>query len=340
MNCAGLKSKWQSFNKIISDISPAVFFLQETKLNSKQKFKIENPEYCIFRLERLKSGGGGLVIGALSDVKPILIREGDDISEALSIQIEINHMKIRCVVGYGACESDRQAKHLDITQKERRNKLWEYLDTEVIEAEQNNHGLIIQIDANAHVGCEIVNNDPNPQNDNGKVMEEFLKRNPALIVVNNLSLCNGLITRKRKTINNVEEAVLDFFIVNSQMLPFLVNMKVDEIDEYTLTNHAQNIKNNKSVKSDHRPLFLEMNLEFTSIKPQRVEQFNFKSDDCRQIFYVNTEVTTNLTKCFENDLPMHKQAKLWERQLENIFHKSFKKRRITNSNKKSHSKSA
>ena len=207
-------------------------------------------------------------------------------------------MKIRCVVGYGACESDRQAKHLDISQTERRNKLWEYLDTEVIEAEQNNPGLIIQIDGNAHVGGAILKNDPNPENDDGKVMEDFLKRNPAFIVVNNLGLCIGLINRMRKTIKNVEEAVLDFFLLNSQMLPFLVNMKLDEIDEYTLTNHAQNRKNNNSVKSDHRPLFLEMNLEFTSIKPQSVEQFNFKADDCRQIFYGNTEVTTNLTKCF------------------------------------------
>ena len=42
MNCAGLNSKWQSFNKLILDLSPGVFFGQETKLTKKQNFKIQN----------------------------------------------------------------------------------------------------------------------------------------------------------------------------------------------------------------------------------------------------------------------------------------------------------
>ena len=37
MNCAGLSSKWQYFNKLINDKSPRAFFLQETKLNKKTK---------------------------------------------------------------------------------------------------------------------------------------------------------------------------------------------------------------------------------------------------------------------------------------------------------------
>ena len=53
-NCAGLSSKWQSFNKLINDIKPAVFFGQETKLKKKLKFKVENSKYIIFRLEREK----------------------------------------------------------------------------------------------------------------------------------------------------------------------------------------------------------------------------------------------------------------------------------------------
>ena len=128
MNCAGLSSKWQSFNKLINDISPGAFFAQETKLNKKQKFKIENPEYIIFRLEREATGGGGLVIGALENLKPVLIKEGDDESEALTVLIEVSNLKVRLVVGYGANESDRQAKKLETTQKERKNKLWEYLE--------------------------------------------------------------------------------------------------------------------------------------------------------------------------------------------------------------------
>ena len=87
--------------------------------------------------------------------------------------------------------------------------------------------------------------------ENGKLFANFLERNPALIVVNNLNLCKGLITRRRKTINKTEESVLDFFIVNSVMLPFIEEMAVDEPDEYTLSNHSQNKKNKQSVQIGH-----------------------------------------------------------------------------------------
>ena len=56
-NCAGLNSKWQSLNKMIEDLKPAVFFGQETKLKKKQKFQISNSKYIVFRLEREKNRG-------------------------------------------------------------------------------------------------------------------------------------------------------------------------------------------------------------------------------------------------------------------------------------------
>jgi hypothetical protein len=340
MNCAGLSSKWQSFNKLINDLSPSAFFLQETKLSKKQKFNIENSDYTIFRLAREKTGGGGLALGALNDLKPVLLKEGDDETEAISIQIEVTKLKVRLVVGYGACDSDRQAKKLKTSQKERKMKLWQFIENEVIEAETNEQGLIVQIDANAYVGSEIVKNDPKPQNPNGKLFADFLERNPSVIVVNNLDLCKGLITRVRKTIHKSEEAVLDFFLINSLMLPFLVEMKVDIYDKYTLTNHAQNKKNNKSKLSDHRPLILKLNLEFSKLKPQRVEGFNFKSEECQANFSDITENASQLIKCFENDLPIKEQAVLWEKMLEQIFYKTFKKLRISNSKKKSETKTS
>ena len=125
-NCAGLNSKWQSFNKLINDLKPSIFLGQETKLRKKQKFQIVDPDYTVFRLERENTGGGGLVIAALEDLNPILVKEGDDESEAMTVQIKVNQFEIRIVVGYGACESDRQAKKLETSQKERKLKLWEY----------------------------------------------------------------------------------------------------------------------------------------------------------------------------------------------------------------------
>ena len=93
INCDGINSNWQSFNKIFHDIKPwpwpCAFFLQGTKLPTKQAFKSNTNDYIIFRLEREKSAGGGLAMGVIEDLNPILIRKGTDVTEAMSVQINI-----------------------------------------------------------------------------------------------------------------------------------------------------------------------------------------------------------------------------------------------------------
>ena len=74
----------------------------------------------------------------------------------MTVQVKVNELEVRLLVGYGVCESDRQAKKLDTTQKEKNQKLWDYLETELIEADNKCQGLVIQIDANASLGPEII----------------------------------------------------------------------------------------------------------------------------------------------------------------------------------------
>ena len=115
------------------------------------------------------------------------MREGDDQLEALSINIFVKNMKIRCCVGYGCQESDAV---------EKKDAFWGYLDNEVIEATKAGSGLLIQMDGNLWAGKEIIPNDPRPQNRNGRLFAQFLNQNSHLSVVNALDLCEGLITRR------------------------------------------------------------------------------------------------------------------------------------------------
>ena len=52
------------------------------------------------------------------------------------------------------------------------------------------------MDGNLHAGPNVVKNDPNSQNNNGKLFMK-LERNPNLFVANNHNICQGGITRKR-----------------------------------------------------------------------------------------------------------------------------------------------
>ena len=108
------------------------------------------------------------------------------------IQVEIGKLFVRIIVAYGPQEN---------APKDRKEKFWEFLEEEVNKAEIEDHGLIIQMDGNLHAGPDIIRNDPNSQNSNGKLFAEFLKRNQHIFVANNLDLCQGTITCQRELVS-------------------------------------------------------------------------------------------------------------------------------------------
>ena len=175
--------------------------------------------------------------------------------------------------------------------------------------------------------------DPNVQNNNGKLFMEFLKRNPSLIVVNALSLCQGIITRSRQLDSRLEEAVLDFFIINERMLPFLNKMIIDEDRNYCLSNFAQIRKNKRVIETDHNGLILEFDLQIAQRKPDRVEMFNMKNKLCQEAFKEETENNTELLECFSDNLPVEVQCKKWFKTFNTVLYKCFRKVRIVKNKK-------
>ena len=147
INAAGITSKVESFDKLLFDINPSIFMLQETKRRiNAPKIRAQNlANYQVFELRReipKEEGGkglrgGGLAVGALHDLKPVLVRQGDDQVECMTIAVTIGQSKLRCVNGYGPQMGDS---------KERKDMFWNYLEREVLEAEEEQIGLVIEID--------------------------------------------------------------------------------------------------------------------------------------------------------------------------------------------------
>ena len=82
--------------------------------------------FIIFELVReSKDGGGGLALGCVKELRPVLARKGNDNSEAMSVDISVNKMKIKCVVGYGPQEN---------SSSEKKAAFWDYIEEEVISA--------------------------------------------------------------------------------------------------------------------------------------------------------------------------------------------------------------
>ena len=318
-NSAGLSSKLDSFDHILTTIQPSVFFIQETKLRKQGKIKTQNSKNSqIFELIRKDKQGGGLAIGVVKDLEPVWISEGDDNIEVLVVEIKIEDLKTRCICAYGPQEKDSQDKKLNF---------WARLSEEVRESEENESAIIIQMDGNLWAGEEIIQEDPNNCNANGKLFKEFLLQHPNLTVVNSLEICEGKITRRRITKKKTEEAILDFFIVCKKIAAFIERMIIDEEKQFPLSRYTKNGKKH----SDHNSMILYLDIDYYLKKPDRKELFNFKNVECQKAFFQKTEHSELLTKCFLNKKSSENQSKDWFKILNGYFYECFRKIRCKQS---------
>ena len=243
------------------------------------------------------------------------MREGEGPVEALSVNIFVKKFKIRCCVAYGCQETDLI---------ENKEAFWKYMNEEVLEATQSDSGLVMQFDGNLWAGEEIIPNDPRPQNRNGKMFKQFLEQNPHLTVVNSLSLCKGVVTRRRFREGRLEESVLDFFVVCHLVLPHVTRMIIDEERRYVLTNYERAKKGGKVSDTDHATEYMDLDLKIATEKPERVEVWNFKNKEAQTIFKIQTTETNEFSSCFSNNRSVLKHIQNWQYIYKSHCNKAFK----------------
>jgi hypothetical protein len=188
----------------------------------------------------------------------VWISEGDDTTEILVVEASISKLRVRCVGGYGPQEGDAI---------ERKKAFWERLSSEVDDASEHDAsehdaGFLLQMDGNLWAGPEVVEGDPNQCNQNGTLFKEFLLKHGHLHVVNSMKLCEGKITRRRTTRHREDKAIMDFFVVCSRVLPFIVKTVIYEEKHYVLSNYSQTVTGGQSSKkdSDHNTTYLDLNV--------------------------------------------------------------------------------
>ena len=76
---------------------------------------------------------------------------------------------------------------------EKKQKFWEFIEQQACMAHNVGAGFILQMDSNAHLGRDVLKDDINEQNVNGKLFVQFLERMPNLTLINSLDLCEGSI---------------------------------------------------------------------------------------------------------------------------------------------------
>ena len=259
---------------------------------------VVHKQLCI-TLTRSKNKGGGVAISALKNLQPAFVSDGGENAEAVTIDIYVKNMAISVTSAYGPQESDSV---------EKKTQFCKYLHDEAHKAKIYGKGYILQGDLNAWLGPNILPGDLHKQNRNGALFESFLNENK-LTCVNSLPITEGLITRKRKYLNDVKESTLDFYVVCQRVLPFVTSMKIDNGKSHMLTNYKNVVKGGVAVNSDHYPLTMNLKLEVAPHKKNKVEIFNFSDTSAQAAFKELTSNTTAFTDCFKNVCSVEKSCR-------------------------------
>ena len=134
-----------------------------------------------------------------------------------------------------------------------------------------------------------------------------------------MSICEGIITRRRVTQILNEKSSIDVFLVCGRTLSYVKQMFIDEkMESFNRFSRTQKI-----TESDHNKLILFLNLETLSVKPQKEELFNFKSALGQTKFFEMTNNSEKFRKCFKTESAFLKQAATFENTLRGYFQKSF-----------------
>ena len=152
---AGARSKWTTWKKIIRQSDASLWTMQETKCSQANQLKMD--DFIIYEKVRDTKEGGGVAIAAKKVLNPVLISEGEDDIETISIDIHPSKMVISCTSAYGPQQRDSL---------EKKSRFWEYLDKVTDVAWKEGKGFYLQGDLNAWLGSDIIPGDPNIQNEN------------------------------------------------------------------------------------------------------------------------------------------------------------------------------
>ena len=321
-NARGIRSKVHSLNSVLDTEKPDVLAIVESQLAGNYNLRIDGYSRQVKR-NRSKKGGGILVSTRdSSDLEMILISNNES-HEQICVEISSKNEKFRLCVAYGLQESRSSEDDIDD---------W-YYNLEKTVAENEEKPLLIVGDLNAHIGNddEGIHYNTSHINSNGRSLREMVQRRN-LEIINGTDRCDGKWTRIDPS---GDKSIIDYIIANDQMSEKVINMKIDEDGQHTLTRYRKLNGDTKEIPTDHYTILTKVNIMKTYRKPEKIVKWNISSKEGLAKF--NTLTTNVQMKEKWEDDGEHVDIKYnrWTKQIRSLMYQSFKRITVKDQHKSS-----
>ena len=276
-NIQGYTKKKESLSYIMDELDCDICLLAETMTRN---VKLKGCR-CITPNKSVGQNVCIIVRNRLVDNDIIKMYEPNDDVNLIGIRIELMGSSIRIYTAHLKQQSAASRDEIALQFEEIRKQF--------NDATRSNEPMMLIFDANAHIG-DAIHGCTDDQDWGGQKLLKMID-DENLLLLNSLSLCEGVVTRidPRKS----KRTTIDFALCNQYFASKIIEMKIDEDERFKPTNYAPVVK-----KTDHNTIIIKAKIE-RSPKKKRMPYIYTKDAEGREVFRKYVE-DSNLQSYLEN----------------------------------------
>ena len=147
-----------------------------------------------------------------------------------------------------------------------------------------------------------------------------------LFILNSSNLCEGAFTRIHNYRNKVEKSVLEYVLVLADLYSQFVSMHIDEEKLFTpwrLVNKGKRFSDHCAIRFQ-----LELNYRNRNQEKTKTKVWNFNDPLGWEKFRMLTGYESSVRFMWESLGNTEESYQLWKKQLNDIMHQCFRKKKI------------
>ena len=291
--------------RIISEESPAVVALVETKLPEDEDIVIEG--YQSRKMNRDEKGGGVMLLvkEELNNIV-IVVEEKKEVGEIMWVTISNVRTNIRMGILYAPQENKTTVSKL--------KEMYKGISNQIKEAKTKMQNVLLVGDFNCKVGKTIKENTEDVSK-GGKLLLKMVSKQD-LNIMNSSETCQGVWTRT----DGKKKSILDYIIVNKEDEELVKEMIIDEERDFT-PSHTQD---GRKIYSDHYSIKVDINW---NMRYKAGENKRTIIDEKSKTEFENRTTEVNLTDIWEKENSSQEKYSEWNKKVIEIAEITFIKKK-------------
>ena len=306
-NIQGVRGKKTSLKHVIDSAGVDVVMLAETLTRKVclENYKCINPKNSVGQ-------NVSIILTNYCNGKQMKLYEPNQTVNMIGVRLEIN--------GTGLRFHTAHLKQLSTNSRDDIRDQFDEMKNQFRSANSGREPMLMVFDANVHVGGSGIKNCSDNQDWGGKCLLSLIQEE-GLTLINDLDICNGLVTRVDP--RNGHESTIDLAICNTFMVNKLVSMNIDESGMLKLKRYGKKI-----TETGHNTIIVKFVIEQATMNKKCVgetqKRYNVKNVEERRKMQEMIEANVSFNELFTDmEVDINNEIEIFMKEWTCAMDKSF-----------------